>query len=178
MNPVKPLNIVITGPESTGKTELAKYLYGKYKSCLVPEYAREYIEKLTRTYNYQDVIRIAEKQIRQQEIAAKQNCEMVILDTWLIITKIWFVEVFGKYPSWMDSKLKEIRIDLYLLCATDIPWIPDPVRENGGERRDYLFTVYLKEIEQLHVPYYIVTGKGMKRFKLAEDFITKHFNIK
>ena len=42
--------IAILGPESTGKSELAKALAEYFHSEWVPEYAREYIEKLERTY--------------------------------------------------------------------------------------------------------------------------------
>ena len=35
----------IIGPESTGKSSLARYLSKRYKGVLVPEYAREYIAR-------------------------------------------------------------------------------------------------------------------------------------
>jgi len=177
MNLTMPVNIVITGPESTGKTELAKYLADRYDGFLIPEYAREYIENLSRPYTYADVEKIAEKQIRQQELSLNQGKKIVFFDTWLVITKIWFLEVFGEHPSWVDHKLKSISIDLYLLCAPDIPWIPDRVRENGGERRDYLFSRYIMEIENLDVRYQIISGSGMSRFKRAVELINKHLEM-
>ena len=36
--------IAITGPESTGKSELARQLASHYNTVWVPEYAREYID--------------------------------------------------------------------------------------------------------------------------------------
>ncbi|VAW30185.1 hypothetical protein MNBD_BACTEROID07-850, partial [hydrothermal vent metagenome] len=35
--------IAITGPESTGKSELAAWLASAYQTSWVPEYAREYL---------------------------------------------------------------------------------------------------------------------------------------
>jgi len=167
-------HIVITGPESTGKTEISEYLTKSFQGLYVPEYSRKYIENLNRSYNYYDILKIAKTQLAQRYEAEKQLKEFVFYDTWLMITKIWFIEVFGHYPGWIDTKLKTIKIDLYLLCAPDIPWVPDPVRENGGERRKYLFLQYKKEIENLDIPYFIIKGQGIARNKLAEKFIIKH----
>ena len=37
--------LVVSGPESTGKTELACFLAKRFSCPVIPEYAREYIEK-------------------------------------------------------------------------------------------------------------------------------------
>ena len=55
----------IIGPESTGKTTLARYLAERYHGVLVPEYAREYVEQLGRHYTREDVETIARHQIEQ-----------------------------------------------------------------------------------------------------------------
>ena len=44
--------IIVTGPESTGKTSVAKYLANKYKGMYIAEYARNYIAKLNRKYKW------------------------------------------------------------------------------------------------------------------------------
>ena len=43
--PSDVLKVVIFGPESTGKTTLAKDLAAHYKAPWVPEYAREYLQE-------------------------------------------------------------------------------------------------------------------------------------
>ena len=175
MNENKVFHIVITGPESTGKTALSKYLAGKFNGMQVPEHARAYIERINRPYTYQDIVKIAKEQVLTQQKLEIHNKNFFFYDTWLIITKIWFIEVYGRYPLWIDKKLRTVKMDLYLLCAPDIPWIPDPVRENGGERRNFLFLKYQKEIDNLGIPYYIIKGKGVLRYKLAEEIINEHF---
>ena len=48
--PSNILKVVVFGPESTGKTTLAKALASHYQTEWVPEYAREYLqEKWDRT---------------------------------------------------------------------------------------------------------------------------------
>ena len=169
--------IVITGPESTGKTNLATHLSKVFEGHYVAEYAREYISRLKSPYSYDDLLRIAMKQVSQQEESEKFTNGFVFFDTWLIITKIWFKEVYGHYPSWIDEKLSTVRMDLFLLCAPDIPWEPDPVRENGGERRIYLFNEYEKEIKKTSTDYRVITGSGEGRFQMAEKCIQNYFNI-
>ena len=39
------LKIVLFGPESTGKTTLAKQLASYYKTNWVPEFARDYLQR-------------------------------------------------------------------------------------------------------------------------------------
>ena len=120
--------VVISGPESTGKTELAKNLASKLDTLWVPEYAREYIENLNRSYYYKDVEQIAKYQLEQEEIyKSNLSSSLLIFDTWFIITKVWFDVVFGKCPDWIISHIQSTRIDLYLVCDVDLPWIPDPV---------------------------------------------------
>lgn len=97
------INIVITGPESTGKTELSQYLAKLFNGHYVPEYAREYIENLRRRYEYEDVLKIAKHQIQYQKEISERFSGFVFYDTWLIITKIWLKEVFDKYPVWIDE---------------------------------------------------------------------------
>ena len=167
--------IVITGPESTGKTYIAGYLAKRFKCTWIPEYARTYIENLNRPYNYSDIENIAKKQI--EDYLKCKNDRMIIFDTWLIITKVWFLVVYGRYPEWLNYSIKDNKIDLFLLCAPDIDWYPDPVRENGGEFRDKLFRMYEKEIILTDVSYKIVTGKGKDRCTCAENFVREKFNL-
>ena len=162
------LKIAILGPESTGKTVLAEQLAVYFQSEWVPEYAREYIEKLTSPYEYDDICNIANKQIEKEKEVDNQTslAEYVFFDTELIITKVWFLYRFGKAPDFLTEQLNSGYFDLYLLCSPDLPWEPDPVREHG-EDREFFFNWYKREIEQTGKPYVIVDGFGFQRFKNA-----------
>lgn len=144
----------IIGPESTGKSTLANYLAHRYNGVLVPEYAREYMEKLAPTYEYtyDDVVAIAKQQVEQLESLAD---DLQIFDTELIITKVWFLHKFGHCPEFVEQALRDFPMDVYLLCYPDMPWQPDPVRENPTIR-EYLFDWYEREIQALGIPYYII----------------------
>ena len=159
--------IVITGPESTGKTTLSNELVMKTGGLMVPEYARSLIEKLDRPYTYEDVEHIAREQIRLRNVYSTNTSDWIFFDTDLIITKVWFEEVYRNVPDWLESEIQMNKMDLYLLCSTEPSWVQDPVRENGGERRLYLFSRYEEELKSYGFPYYIVNGLGEQRFRNA-----------
>ena len=144
----------IIGPESTGKSTLANYLAHRYNGVLIPEYARDYMENLAPSYEYtyNDVEAIARYQVQQMQSLTDG---ILVFDTELIITKVWFLHKFGKCPDFLEQALRDFPMDVYLLCYPDMPWQPDPVRENPNIR-DYLFDWYEREIQALNIPYYII----------------------
>ena len=163
--------IVVTGAESTGKSTLTKSLADHFGVPFIPEIAREYVEKLNQKYNYFDVENIAKLQIEQFNRIKNYDYPYIFIDTWLIITKIWFDEVFQKEPYWLQKEIQNSKIDLFLICDIDIPWILDPVRENGGENRIKLHRKYIDTISALNFPYKIVSGKNEQRFQNALQFL-------
>jgi len=167
--------VVITGPESTGKTALAKALSGKWGSPWIPEYARQYVENLDHKYSFDDVVAIAEHQIGEEAIYSSEFRQGVLFfDTWLIITKVWFDLVFGKCPEWIIEHIRSSKIDLFLVCDTDLPWVADAVRENGGEKREKLLHIYCNEIRSFGFKYEIITGFGPVRMENALKALSKH----
>jgi NadR type nicotinamide-nucleotide adenylyltransferase len=172
----KMKRIVITGPESTGKTELARTLAEHFQTVWVPEYARSYVENLGRPYTREDVGNIARYQLSQEkEFHAKARNGFLFFDTWFIITKIWFDVVYGECPQWITEHISNSPIDLFLVCDTDLPWIPDSVRENGGEKRNELMQMYCREIESFGFHYAMVSGSGEDRLKNALKLLEEEF---
>ena len=156
----------IIGPESTGKSTLAAFLANRYDGICVPEYAREYMESRVCAceYTYQDVENIARHQVQQLQnlslsfaegIPNPCRSDIIFFDTELIITKVWFLHKYGRCPEFLEQALRDYPMDVYLLCYPDMPWQPDPVRENP-DIREYLFDWYEREIQALNIPYYII----------------------
>ncbi|MBL7113263.1 MAG: ATP-binding protein [Bacteroidales bacterium] len=167
ISPDKVTKIIITGPESTGKTLITSYLADYFNAEYVPEYAREYIEKLQGHYQYDDVIHIARKQIELEKEFLERAGRVLFYDTFLIITKVWLQVVYQDVPLWLDDYIHQGDWDLFLLCKYDIPWEDDPVRENPGEMRIKLFDMYHHEIKQLGIPCKVITGMGEERYNNA-----------
>lgn len=166
--------VVLTGPESVGKSTLGKQLSSHFCAPILPEYARTYTEQLTREYTLQDVEHIAKYQIQAEEKALKNNPSILLLDTDLIITKVWFELVYGVVPNFVEDALQNTKNRFHLLLDTSPSWVADSVRENGGEKRDMLFRLYQKELEHYQIPYSIVTGMHQNRVENAITMLTKH----
>ncbi len=170
--------IVVTGPESSGKTMLSKGLAKHLNAKLIPEYARQYVENLSRPYTFEDLENIARHQILEEsQCDGKSEGKILIMDTWLIMTKVWFEVVYDRSPVWLSDSITSAKIDLFLVCSPDLPWIPDPVRENGGEMRKVLFDRYCHELENYGFPYEVIEGLGETRMKNALSFLLQHHII-
>ncbi len=162
--------ISITGPESTGKSELASGLAKHYQTVYVPEYSREYLKEIGTNYTLDDVLNIAKGQLYSETRFLKLANQYLFCDTDMIVAKIWCTEVFNECPEWIEKMLVELPYDLYLLCYPDLEWQPDVLRENP-ENREYLFGLFVKELEHLNFHYRIVKGKGNERLKNAITFV-------
>ncbi len=163
--------IVLTGPESTAKSTLTKALAAHFDAAWFPEYAREYLADKGHNYTYDDVEKIARTQLHQYESLNDLPEEIVFFDTWLIITKIWFEWVFKRVPSWLEDAISSCRVDLFLLCRPDIPWEPDPLRENGGDERIQLFNRYKQELISRNLRFVEVGGLGDDRLFQAIEAV-------
>ncbi len=164
--------VILTGAESTGKSTLAKQLAEHYNTVYMPEYARTYIENLNRDYNYEDVVHIAKMQIEFEKAFLFKSNGYFFIDTGLIITKVWFQEVFQKFPDWLDDAILKYLPDFYLICDIDLPWEKDIVRENGTlEKRKYLMNRYIEEIKKYSVKFGVVSGQADKRLQNAIKII-------
>ncbi len=184
------LKIVITGPESTGKSTLASALSRHFNAVLSDEYAREYLEtKLTLKkleknrentplYDEFDFNKMFLGQKKNEKVAlqrAKDLHTFMICDTDALTYQIWYEEVFSKtdYGSVKEidflkkSKDFEEISSIYLLCSPEgIIWQPDPLRENPNDR-DRLFDIYEKTLMAHQKTYFILRGPKNERLKTA-----------
>lgn len=170
------LKVVVTGPESTGKTQLTERLAEMFHTVWIPEYAREYVSGLGRPYHYDDVEHIAAEQVRREKQFASAANGILFIDTHLIVTRVWFEVVYRRHPGWLDDAIRDAGIDLYLVCNTDIPWVPDGVRENGGEMRERLLQMYIDEIRNSGVAWRLVSGRGSRRTASAAEHVRSFMN--
>jgi len=162
--------IAITGPESTGKSWLASRLAEEFNTIWVTEYAREYLEKNGADYGFDDILQIAKGQKRQEELLLEDANKFLFSDTDPIVTKIWSEVVFGKCDKWIENEIATHPYDLYLLCYPDLPWEPDPLRENPDNRLA-LFELYLEELSTRGYIFKIVKGVGEERLENAVGYV-------
>jgi nicotinamide riboside kinase len=147
--------IIVTGPESSGKTTLCKALSIHFKIPFAKEYARKFLDELGRNYTQSDLLKIAGGQLKSEK-----NTQL--LDTDLITIKIWSNYKYGSCDKWIIEQIERQKSEkrFYLLCTPDIPWQADKQRENPKDR-EKLFEIYKTELEKLGHKYFIVKGEDI-----------------
>lgn len=160
MSELKPKIIVVTGPECSGKTTLTRELAQHLNEPWVPEYAREYLSNLNRPYVAEDLLVMAKGQLQAIEEARLKAREFLMVDTGPEVIQIWYRDKFGPEPTELKELATAFKPSIYLLCKPDIPYVPDPLREDPL-RRDELFNCYAALLK--HEIVQVVEGSQKKR---------------
>lgn len=163
--------VVLYGPESTGKTTLARRLAAHFDTLWVSEYARAYIrEKIRRTRRNcgpEDILAIAAgQQARENRSAARARHGVLICDTDLLTIRAYSDLFFGGTPESVKAALPFVRPDLYLLTDIDVPWQPDGIRDRPGDRAEML-AYYEALLGRYGRRYVKVSGDPERRFTHA-----------
>ncbi len=168
----KPYKICFTGPESSGKTTLAQLAAKHYSTNWLSEYARTYLAQIDYPYKAADLLKIAEGQVlaEQQFLANNNQQEFLFFDTSLLVIKIWSIFKYGFYNHKIDQLLRQNLPEYYFLCDWQIPWEYDPLRETPNDR-GALFDLYLRELKDLHVPFYSLTGNPEERLAQIQSHL-------
>lgn len=162
----KLIKIAVVGPESTGKSTISAQLADHYQTVWVPEFAREYCEKLTQPCTWEDEINMFRGQLQlENKLASKAN-RILICDTTFITVKIWSDHMFGQSPPEVLEKLPAHSYDFYLLMNIDLPWEDDPLRD-FPHMREHFMEVWHKELHALHARYTLISGSDQERLRNA-----------
>lgn len=162
--------VVITGPESSGKTTLAQQLAEVLDCHWVPEFAREYLDGIDRDYRESDLLLIAKGQIKLEDSFSIKADQYLICDTDLLTIKIWSEYKYQCCDPFILNELENRIYELYFLCTPDVPWQPDPIRENPNDR-DQLFIRYEEELLFYKKNYIIIKGTEQQRLQNALNVI-------
>ena len=160
------IKIAIVGPESTGKSTMSAFLAEHYHTVWVPEYARDYCEKLTETPTWQDEINMFYGQLALEQELLPQANHILICDTTFITVKIWSDYTFGRSPQEVLDELRKHPYDLYLLLNIDLPWQEDPLRD-FPHMRGHFMEIWYKELNALNANYILIEGTGEQRYANA-----------
>jgi NadR type nicotinamide-nucleotide adenylyltransferase len=161
--------IVVTGSESTGKTELARRLADHFGAELVPEFVREFAASKGAPISFSDHGPIARGQmaLEDEHIARATRADsMVIQDTDLLSTVVYCDHYFGACPRWIAELARERRPDLYLLAEIDVPWVADGIRDRG-HLRDEMQSLFRNAVRKSGSPWVAIQGTWDQRWDLA-----------
>jgi NadR type nicotinamide-nucleotide adenylyltransferase len=169
-NNAKPIKVVITGPESAGKSTLSEQLANHFQVNYVPEYAREYLELTRGKYGKNDLIKIAKEQIKLENKYAQQNPELLICDTSLEVIRVWSEWKYGDCHEFILRQAKKRAPDLFLLLKPDLPWQSDPLRENPDNREE-IYQYYQKLLVEYQTTIAEIRGDKNQRCQSAIEII-------
>ena len=170
------IKVVLTGSESTGKTELAHRLGDHFGAPVAEEYVRDYAAERGGTIGFEDHGPIARGQIAAEDGAIAAAKDLVVLDTDLVSTVVYCEHYFGHCPAWIEKEARARAGDLYLLLKPDIPWVADSVRDRG-HRREEMHDLFKAKLEEMQLRFVDIGGERDERFSLAvraiESLVTR-----
>jgi len=173
-NVVRPYyvkKICLYGPESTGKSTMARRFAEIYNTEFVPEVAKEIIT--SNIFTADDIIRIGHTQTERVNEKLKSANKILFCDTDLITTEIYSKKYLGVVPEVLFEIEKEIQYDLYFLFDIDVPWVADGMRDLGNQREEML-KIFEMELIKRSIPFILVKGNWTEReevIKKAIDFL-------
>jgi NadR type nicotinamide-nucleotide adenylyltransferase len=166
----RPVRIVVTGSECTGKTTLAQALAEALGVPWVPEYARTYAEAQGRLLDASDVEPIARGQIAAEDAVVVRGVALAVLDTDLVSTVVYARHYYGACPAWVEAAARARLGALYLLCDVDLPWQADGVRDRPRHRTEF-HAAFVATLEAYEARVALVRGVGGERLALARHAV-------
>jgi HTH-type transcriptional repressor of NAD biosynthesis genes len=162
--------ICFYGPESTGKSTMAKQMAAYYQTEFVPEVAREIVS--SNDFTLDDIVRIAKAQNERVKEKMKTANKLLFCDTDLITTQIYCRHYLKTVPVILYELENEIKYDQYFLFDIDVPWVADGLRDLGTKRME-MFQTFEMELSNRKICYQLVTGTWGDR----EKAITKRLDM-
>jgi NadR type nicotinamide-nucleotide adenylyltransferase len=175
------IKIAIYGPESTGKTTLAKQLAEHFNTIWIPEFARDYLQdkwnKTKQICQQEDLLPIAIGQTKLENEGLQNANELLFSDTNLMVTKVFSDIYYGNTNPILLKAAKKHKYDLFILTDIDVPWEKDDLRDRPDNRED-TFKLFEDALIQYNKPFIKISGSKEKRFQKAKLLINDFLEAK
>ena len=169
----RPLRVAIVGAASSGKTTLAARLAQHYGTIWVPEYLREFVDTQARLPVSSDQIHIARTQLAREEAALPLAHRFLFCDTTPLMTAVYSRHYFDGLDAELDALAAAHRFhyDVTLVCAPDLPWVPDGLMREPEDVSGAVSALLLHELAVRGVPYTLVSGAPDQRLIKVEQVL-------
>jgi NadR type nicotinamide-nucleotide adenylyltransferase len=158
--------ICLFGPESTGKSTMARDLADRFETRYVAEFARGLLDPKQGVCRASDIPLIARGQAAAEDAVARKANKILFCDTDVLLTTIWSDVLFGDCPAWIRAAAQQRQYDLYLLLDVDVPWVDDQQRYLPHARREFFDRC--RQVLELHRrPFVVIRGNWTERLEQA-----------
>lgn len=189
--PAGTLCVAVLGAESTGKTTLAQGLalalsqtasrqpalhqqpggqppsiQPLRRTAWVPEVLRQWCDQHGRTPQAHEQAEILEEQHARIDAAAREH-DLVVCDTTGLMTAVYSDWVFADRSLHPRALQLHRRMDLSLLMALDLPWVPDGHQRDGPQVRGPVDSAIRRLLVDNHLPFAVIGGSGAARLQQA-----------
>ena len=170
------LRVTVFGPESTGKTTLARHLSREFDALYMPEYGRAYTHALAipeEAWKPEHLTQIAAQHIMlREDIEARGGTALIVEDTDVVKTAIWsdfLCQSRDLAFDWDGVDLPE----LYLLLTPETPFVQDSIRMHDRQaRREDFFERCKAELDRRGATYRLIGGSDFDdRTAQAEGYV-------
>jgi len=174
-----PIRVAVVGTESTGKSTLAQFLGRHFRAPVALEFVREFWDAKAGRIVAADLSEIGRGQMENEDEAdRKARCSgssLIIADTELLTNVLYADLLFpGHCPDWEreEAERRSRRYALYLLCDTDVPFLPDPQRGSADpKRRAMMRRLFSEMLSSRGLPFVDICGGWAERQRRAVEAI-------
>jgi len=164
--PGRLARVALLGAESTGKTTLAGRLAERLGTLAAPEFGRLHSEAFGTDFDEQIALEILIGHLAGVGAASRYASGVLIEDTDPLLTAVWCDFAGARRPD--EIERWRAHADLYLLCATDAPWVRDGVRSFADPNRREQFQEALRaELRRRSLPFVELSGPPDARLESA-----------
>ncbi|AUS02862.1 P-loop containing nucleoside triphosphate hydrolase [Vibrio phage 2.275.O._10N.286.54.E11] len=150
--------VCVYGPESCGKTTVAKKLAKLFDAQFIPEHARMILPDMNLTKEVFEDIAIGQY---ARVFEAPPEKLIQICDTDLNITTAYAEWYLNNVPNIVSKLQSKEKYDLYVMLAPTVEWVNDGLRDiHHDNHRQYMFQRLLSSMKATGTPYVIIDDKN------------------
>jgi NadR type nicotinamide-nucleotide adenylyltransferase len=167
--------VVFLGAPSTGKTTIAELTAKHYNTKFVAEFGRDYWleHQVDRLLTQEQLLFIAEEQIRLEDEAIKHANKFLIVDTNALTTWHFAIDYYSCALPELEAlayQSKE-RFDIVFLCNDDIPF-EDTWERSGDVKRKEFQAFITEQLHEREITYTLLSGSVENRFKQVQSVLS------
>jgi NadR type nicotinamide-nucleotide adenylyltransferase len=148
--------VCLVGPESTGKTILARRLAERFDTTFVPEFANGWIAMNGWPKGPVDLEEFVHGQMAMQHAAEELADKVLFCDSDPLTTRLWSEFLYGSATPMVKRAALDTDYDLYLVTSPNTPFVPDVHRKEGLVDREAFFMRTINSLKALQRHYVVI----------------------